>query len=543
MNADAYSTLKLALLLLAIRRLLAALRHAWMYRATGLQGLYEWIVATVAPYLKHVPYVQRQLATEMSSLRESLKKDVTKGLTAPRALLPAKGQSQEELLHLLAERHEIDSAGWRDGRITGAIYHHSPDYMDFVGRVSGMFAFCNPLHMKLHPSTRQMESEVISMVINLYRGTSGCCGAFTTGGTESILMAIKSYRDHARTTRGVTRPNFVACATAHAAFDKAAAYFGVELRQAAAVDATMEVDLAQVRRMIDSNTIALVGSAPQYAHGTVDDIPALAELAVAHGIGLHVDCCLGGFLVPFMERAGYHTSHAFDFRVDGVTSISCDPHKYGFAPKGASILMFRTPELRHAMYTYCTEWTGGIYATPTILGSRPGGVIAATWAAMMCHGEEGYIETTRQIVSATRQIGAAIEAMPGVQLVGRPEVCVVAFTGADGLNCYSLCDAMKQVGGWELATLQRPSSVHFALTLGSSRHADAFLADLRTAVGLLRDDPETWAGGTAGLYGTLTKLPAAFIEESAKVFLDTLTHCAEEAPAAEEEPAPKENGH
>ena len=201
--------------------------------------------------------------------------------------------------------------------------------------------------------------------------------------------------------------------------------------------------------------------------------------------------------------------------------------------------MVRTPALRHHMYTYCTDWSGGIYATPTILGSRPGGVVAATWAAMMRHGSAGYVETTRQIVGATRAIGAAIAKMEGLVLVGRPDVCVVAFAGApgSGINCYSLVDALKHIGGWELATLQKPASVHLALTLPSSRNVDAFVNDLQAALDLVRSDPKKWSGGSAGLYGTLSKLPPAFLEESAKVFLDTMSHCCED------EAAGKANGH
>ena len=163
-----------------------------------------------------------------------------------------------------------------------------------------------------------------------------------------------------------------------------------------------EVDLTQVSRLIDSNTICLVGSAPQFAHGTVDDIDGLSHLALEHRCGLHVDCCLGGFLLPFMGRAGYPLARRCDFRVPGVTTISCDPHKYGFAPKGCSVAMFRSAELRHHMYCFVTDWTGGIYATPTMLGSRPGGIVAATWAAMMTHGVDGYVETTRRIVGAEK---------------------------------------------------------------------------------------------------------------------------------------------
>lgn len=528
---DAYSTIKLACTLAMLSRVLKLLRTMWMYRAGGFSALRRYLIAQVAPLLKCVPMVREQLNGEMQKLKADLEQDIQRDLTAPCTKLPKAGQAQHALLELMKTRQGIDTQYWQPGKMTGAIYHGDLAYMAWVGEIYGMFAFTNPLHMKLHPATRQMESEVISMVLGLYNAGSGGCGAFTTGGTESILMAMKSYRDWGRRVKGVASPNIVCCTTAHAAFDKAGEYFGIEIRKAGFANDEHEIDLQQVRRLIDANTVALVGSACQYPTGSVDDIPGLSEIAISHNLGLHVDCCLGGFLVPFMEKAGFQTKHLFDFRVPGVTTISCDPHKYGFAPKGASVLMFRSAELRHNMYSFATQWSGGIYATPTILGSRPGGVVAATWAAMMKHGEAGYIETTRQIVGATREIGEAVAKLPGLKVVGRPEVCVVAFAGAEGhgVNCYSLCDALKQTGEWELATLQHPPAVHLALTLPSSRNAKAFVSDLKAALELLRSDPAKWSGGTAGLYGTLSKLPSAFIEESAKVFLDTMTvACADD---------------
>jgi sphinganine-1-phosphate aldolase len=288
-----------------------------------------------------------------------------------------------------------------------------------------------------------------------------------------------------------------------------------------------EVEIRHVRSLIDSNTVALVGSAPQYASGTIDPMEELSALALARNIGLHVDCCLGGFLVPFMEKAGLPPAHAFDFRLAGVTSISCDPHKYGFAPKGASVLLFRSPALRHHMYTFATQWTGGIYATPTMLGSRPGGAVAGTWAAMMRYGEDGYVESTRSIVQATRHIAAAIPSVDGLELVGRADACVVAFGARkdSGLNCYAVADCLKEVGGWELATLQNPPAVHLAVTMPTSRNAERFVADLRTAVARVRALPEKYKGGSAGLYGMASSLPTGFIEETVKVYLDTMSAC------------------
>jgi len=527
LGADAYSTIKLLLVLLGVSRVLKDLR-----RASRCEGLYSWLMACISPWLKRLPFVQSQLKKETDKLRHDIQPSLIKDLTQPKTRLPAAGMAEDKVLKLMLERRELDTKYWQDGRVTGAIYHGKREYMDFVGQVAGLFAFTNPLHASIHPATRQMESEVISMVLRMYSGPATACGAFTTGGTESILMAMKAYRDKGRAERGITEPNIVVCVTAHAAFDKAAQYFNLECRTARTTG-PQAVDLVHVRSLIDANTVAIVGSACQYAHGTIDNIPKLSELALSYGVGLHVDCCLGGFLVPFMRAAGFELPHEYDFRVPGVTTISCDPHKYGFAPKGSSVLMFRTPELRHYMYTFVTEWTGGIYATPSILGSRPGGVVAATWAAMIHHGEAGYIETTRQIVGATRKIGAAIEAIDGLELMGRPDVCVVAWHGkpGSGINCYSLCDALKEIRGWDLATLQRPASVHLALTLPTSANADLFIADLKEAVAMVRADPVKYSGGTAGLYGTASKMPASFVEESAKVFLDVMTLAAEEESA------------
>jgi sphinganine-1-phosphate aldolase len=322
-GADPYSTLKMALTLLGLSRLLRALK-----RAMRCEGLYAWFLSLVMPLVLKLPVVQAQLRKETEKLRESIEPGILKDVTEPCARLPVKGESEATVLQLMQTRQELDTKYWSDGRVTGAIYHGGREYMDFIGKVYGMFAFTNPLHASIHPSTRQMESEVLSMVTRMYNGDSSCCGAFTTGGTESILMAMKAYRDWGKAKKGISRPNIVVCVTAHAAFDKAGQYFGLEVRKArTAQGSTNEVDVFHVRRLVDSNTVAIVGSAPQYAHGTIDPIPELSELALARGIGLHVDCCLGGFLLPFMEKAGFRPTHLYDFRLPGVTTISCDPHK------------------------------------------------------------------------------------------------------------------------------------------------------------------------------------------------------------------------
>jgi len=292
----------------------------------------------------------------------------------------------------------------------------------------------------------------------------------------------------------------------------------------------MQIDIAHMRSLIDGNTVAIVGSCCQYSHGAVDDIEEMAKVALRHNIGLHVDCCLGGFLVPFMEQAGFSLK-PFDFRVKGVTSISCDPHKYGFAPKGSSVVMFSNKALRHHMYCYLTQWSGGIYATPTMTGSRAGGPVAATWASMCKFGVAGYVETTRQIVGACRKISEGVRQMEGVKLIGKPEVCVVAFTTTkEGISCYSLADCMQKKFGWELASCQNPPCVHLALTLPTSKNADQFLLDLKESVKIVFAEPKGFTS-TAGMYGMAASLPSSFLEDAAATYLDAMSEAISSVPA------------
>jgi len=291
----------------------------------------------------------------------------------------------------------------------------------------------------------------------------------------------------------------------------------------ARTNSEMEVDLKHMTSLIDGNTIAIIGSACQFAHGTIDPIEDMAKIAMKRRIGLHVDCCLGGFLIPFMEKAGFHLPPC-DFRVKGVTSISCDPHKYGFAPKGSSIVMFSSSKLVHHMYCFLTEWTGGIYATATMTGSRAGGPVAATWASMCKFGEQGYIETTKQIAGATKRIAKGIKDISDLRLVGRPDVSVVAFTGAEfsGINCYAVGDCMQQEYGWDLQTCQHPPCVHLALTLPTSKNAEQFLVDLRAAVEAVKADKAQTYSSTAGIYGMAASLPATFLEDAAAAYIDAM---------------------
>ena len=307
--------------------------------------------------------------------------------------------------------------------------------------------------------------------------------------------------------------------TAHAAFDKAAQYFGIEIAHVPVGD-DFRADVAATERAITDNTIVIVGSAPPFPHGVIDPIEELSELARSRGIGFHTDACLGGFLLPWAERLGYHVP-PFDFRLPGVTSISADTHKYGYAAKGTSVVLYRGHELRHYQYFTATDWPGGFYCSPSFAGSRPGALVAECWAAMVSIGEEGYLENTRRILEAAAKIKRGIATIPGLEVIGDP-LFVIAFRSQE-LDIYRVLDAMTE-RGWSLNGLYKPPCVHLCTTLRHAQPgvAERFLEDLRESVAWVRENPAA-AGGMAPLYGVANTVPdRGVISENLKRYLDGL---------------------
>ncbi|KAF9583072.1 hypothetical protein BGW38_010319, partial [Lunasporangiospora selenospora] len=338
------------------------------------------------------------------------------------------------------------------------------------------FSSSNPLHPEVFPGTRKMEAEVCAMVLGLFNAPAKAGAVMTSGGTESILMSCKTHRDWAKEIKGVTKPEIIAPITIHAAFDKAASYFGMKLIHVPIDPVTMQVDIKAVKNAINKNTVLIAGSAVNYPHGVMDDIVALGKLAKKYNVGLHVDCCLGSFMVAFAEKAGFKLP-PFDFRVPGVTAISCDTHKYGFAPKGSSIIMYHSKEFRRYQYFSMPTWPGGIYASPSIAGSRPGALIAGCWATMMHMGEEGYIRECKHIIGSQVKVRKAIETIPTLYVYGEPKTSVVAFNSSK-YNIYDISDHMSK-RGWHLSALQTPPGVHFTSTIPSADASDEFIQDLK----------------------------------------------------------------
>lgn len=429
--------------------------------------------------------------------------------------LAPQGLSQQDVLARMREMRTED-ARWQEGRTWSLVYNAGEDIRRVAAEAYTEFMSENGLSPLAFPSLRRFEAEVLAIAAELFHGDTAA-GTMTSGGTESILMAVKTARDFARAERGISEPELVLPASAHPAFQKAAHYFGVKpLNVPVAPD--FRADVEAMRAAIGPRTALVVGSAPSYPHGVMDPISELAAVAREKDVLFHVDACLGGFLLPFARRLG-HELPDFDFAVPGVTSLSADLHKYGYAAKGASVILYRSPELRrHQFFTYA-GWSGGIYASPSMAGTRPGGAIAAAWAVLKYLGEEGYLRLARTVLDTSRALREGICSIPGLKLLGQPPLSVFAFS-SDSLDVYALGDAME-ARGWKLDRQMLPPALHLMVTPAHAAVVEPFLADLRACAASLASG-EPAPDGSAALYGMLGALPdqeaAGFILQ----FMDSL---------------------
>jgi len=476
--------------------------------------------------LRAIPAVNRRIEAEFTPIMAELETSLKpyRGDYATYARLPEAGRDRADILREVADLQQREEARWREGYVSGAVYHGDPAHVDFLNRVYALTSQTNPLHADVWPSIAKYEAEIVAMTAGMLGASDpaaggAVCGTLSSGGTESILLAMKTYRDWARETKGVTAPEVLVPETAHAAFDKAAQYFNIKLVRIP-VDDGYQADPAAARRAVTRNTVVIVGSAPSFPHGVVDPIADLSALALEHGIGFHVDACLGGFLLPWANELGYPTP-PFDFRLPGVTSMSADTHKYGYAAKGTSVVLYRDPALRRYQYFTATDWPGGLYFSPTFAGSRPGALSAACWAAMVSLGRDGYREAARRVLSTAAAIRAGIAAIPELRLLGR-SLFVHAFA-SDELDVYRVMDEMTH-RGWSLNGLHRPTCVHLCVTLRHTQPGVAarFVEDLQAAVAHVKAHPEQ-KGGMAPVYGLAATLPLrGVVSDILKGYIDTL---------------------
>lgn len=389
--------------------------------------------------------------------------------------LPQKGKSSQDVLNTL-KSFKSDDVKWHDGQLFGLIYEAGPEVEALVKEASALFLIENGLSPMAFPSLVKMETEVVSNVISLSGGDDETVGSFTSGGTESIFMALKAARDWARHTYPqIKAPEMVVPVTAHPAWNKAAHYLDIKICMTPVKD-DLRADVAAMKNAITKNTVILGGTAVTYPHGMVDPIEEIGALAEKKTLWLHVDACLGGLMLPFLKRLGYKIP-PYDFSVPGVTSISADIHKYAYTPKGVSTVMYRNRDFRKFQIFAYADWPGGVYATPCLAGARPGGTMAAAWAVMHYLGAEGFMALAQKARAATEKLIEGINAIPQLYVLGDPDATVFAF-GSDEINIYELSARMAEVG-WHIEAQQLPPSLHMTVSPVHLSVADKFLDDLR----------------------------------------------------------------
>ena len=374
---------------------------------------------------------------------------------------------------------------WRGGRVFSLVYSAGDEVHELLQDALSLYSAENGLNVLAFPSIATMQHDIVSITATLLGADDPTAGGsvegyLTSGGTESLLQAVKTARDVGR-ERGIARPSVVAGESAHAAFTKAADYFDVDLVRVPVGD-DFRTSAAALADACTEDTIMVVGSAPSYPHGVIDPIADIADLARSRGILCHVDACMGGYLLPFLTELG-RVDIPFDFRVPGVTSVSADVHKYGYASKGVSVILYRTHELARKQVFTTTDWLGGFYASTAVAGTRPAGPIAAAWAAFMHIGHEGYLELTRTAHDAARALRSGIESVPGLTVRGDPPATVLAFGARDpeSLDIFAVGERLASQG-WYLDRQNRPDSLHATVHAGSAATVPSLVEDLRRAV-------------------------------------------------------------
>lgn len=418
--------------------------------------------------------------------------------------LPKTGRSADDVLTEL-KGFARDDPDYKSGRTWSLVYHIDEAHDDFAAKAYRQYSSANGLNPAAFHSLKRMESEIISMVADLLHGGPETCGVLTAGGTESCLMAVKAYRDRGRKLRKIRNPNMILPATAHVAWFKAAEYFGVKPRLLP-LDKALRTDISKLEKMINRNTVMILGSAPEYPHGSIDPIVEMGAISEKHKIPLHIDACVGGFILPFMEMNGASFPD-WDFRVPGVTSMSADLHKYGYTAKGASTILYRNLDLLKSQMFVYQDWPGGVFASPALLGTRPGGAYAAAWAVLQKVGVDGYRNLAAQTTQAVDILKAGISEIDGLEILGHPQGPLLAFGSVDRkVNIFAVADQL-QAKGWGVNRVQNPNGIHAMVTAKHLGVAAEYLRDLAEAVAIVRGSPELAKNGEAAAYGMMAHVP------------------------------------
>ena len=393
--------------------------------------------------------------------------------------MPEQGRTWADVKTDMQERGQAD-AKWRDGRTAVYVFNAGDEIAAIQKEAYAAFMSENGLGPLAFPSLAQMEKDVVSMGLGLLHGPEGSTGAMTSGGTDSITMAIKTARDYARANgRARERANIVLPFSAHLAFDKACHLMDIEIRRIPIkTDGTYEADVEAMSAACDADTIMMVGSAPNFPHGIIDPIEALSDAAIRKGVWLHVDACVGGYFAPFARMNGVPVP-PFDFEVPGVQSMSADLHKYGYAAKGASTVLFRSAELYAHMPFDMKEWSGAPMKTPTLAGTRPGGAISAAWAVMNHLGVEGYKRLQGQVCATRERVEEGVKAL-GFEILGNPMLGLIAFRHPKH-HAFAIYGEIYR-RGWFTSVTKSPPSLHLMLSPKHADFIDDYLSDLAASL-------------------------------------------------------------
>lgn len=416
---------------------------------------------------------------------------------------PDNGRPFEEILAEL-DSFGKDDPNYKEAKTWSLVYYLNEEYTQFLEKAYAKYFSANGLNPTAFKSLKRLEKDVLKFTARLFHVDDEACGVMTSCGTESCMLAVKTYRDLGR-SKGIKKPEMIIPETAHVAWDKGAEYFGVKIRRAP-LASDWGVDVKAVEKMVNRNTVMILGSAPEYPHGIIDPIEQLGKIAKKHNIPLHVDSCVGGYILPFIEMNGGNVP-LWDFRVEGVTSISADIHKYGFAAKGASCILYRNIDyFKHQVFVN-ESWPGGMFASPAFLGTRPGGAYAAAWAAIQANGVEGYKALAKKTVEVAEKLKKGITDIGCFEIIGSPIASLFAYKSTDSsVNVFALGDVMEKKG-WHIDRIQRPDALHAMVTAPHDKVVEQYLEDLKEAVEIVRAHPELADSGQAATYGMVSHIP------------------------------------
>ena len=492
-----------------------------IWRRSGIGGLYKRVAgAALGALQSFVPGVSSAIQAQVQKELDGIEKDMLGDGDADALVsLPETSTTAGDVAERVSILYHNDPFFQPESKQWGGIYHEPNSELTMLqAQVWAAFNTSNALYPEVFPSLRRFEAEIVSMTLGIVHGHEcGAVGLLSSGGTESVLIAALAYRELGR-KRGITQPQIICGLSAHPAIVKACAYFNIELVKAPLDPVTMKLTAANVKPLLTSRTVAIYASAPSFSFGCVDEIEALRALAKRSKVGLHVDNCLGGFFLSFMQRAGLYAPK-WDFAVEGVTTISIDLHKYGCTSKGASVVAFRDAALRALTFVPSADGCEGLYVTPTLQGSRSGATMAAAWATLVMHGEEYYLDAAKKMTEATEALKVALSKMPKLKVCGNPTLAIVPVCGCDGLNVYALA-SLLQKKGYGVFTGQKPATVAFPVGERTPRMLDQMILDIRECVDRLISDPSIKPTGTAAVYGSASAVPDEILEEVLRGYID-----------------------